>query len=51
MGKFKLDKIFKEIAIISNRVYVGTTENNERIYHCTKKSMTYEDIVNIAKNE
>ncbi len=49
MGRFKVDKIFKEIAIISNRVYVGTTENNERIYHCTKKP--YEDIVNIAKNE
>ena len=47
MGKFKVDKIFKEIAIISSRSYVATTIDNEKIYHCTKKS--YDDVVNIAK--
>ena len=47
MGLFKVDKIFKEIAIISNRSYVATTIDNERVFHCTKKS--YDDVVNIAK--
>jgi hypothetical protein len=41
------DKVFKEIAIISSRQYVATTINNERIYHCTKKS--YDQVVNLAK--
>ena len=47
MGEFKLDKVFKEIAIISSRSYVATTINNERIYHCTKKP--YDEVVNLAK--
>jgi hypothetical protein len=49
MGQFKVDKIFKEIAIISNRVYVATTENNERIYHCCKKP--YDEVVKLAQNK
>ena len=49
MGLFKLDKVFKEIAIISNRSYVATTINNERVYHCTKKD--YDEVVKIAMNE
>jgi hypothetical protein len=47
MGEFKLDKVFKEIAIISNRSYVATTIDNERIYHCTKKS--YDEVIKLAR--
>ena len=47
MGKFKLDKVFKEIAIISSRSYVATTIDNERIYHCTKKP--YDQVVKLAR--
>ena len=49
MGQFKLDKVFKEIAIISNRQYVATTVDNERIFHCTKKD--YDEVVRIARDE
>ena len=48
IGQFKLDKIFKEIAIISSRSYVATTIEGEKIYHCTKKS--YDQGVNLAKS-
>ena len=51
MGSFKVDKIFVEFAAISDRRYVATTIDGERVFHCINKSMTYEDIVNIAKNE
>ena len=47
MGQFKVEKVFKEIAIISNRQYVATTVNDERVFHCTKKD--YDDVVRIAK--
>ena len=49
MGLFKLDKAFKEFAAISNRSYVATTIDNEKIYHCTKKD--YDQVVNLAKRE
>ena len=47
MGQFKLDKTFKEFAAISNRQYVATTIDNEKVYHCTKKS--YDDVIKLAK--
>ena len=47
MGQFKLDKVFKEIAIISDRVYVATTVDGERIHHCTKRD--YDEVVALAK--
>ena len=47
MGKFKLDKVFKEFAAISNRSYVATTIEGEKIYHCTKKS--FDEVVKLAK--
>ena len=47
MGEFKVDKVFKEIAIISSRSYVATTIDNEKIYHCTKKD--YDQVVNLAR--
>jgi hypothetical protein len=47
MGQFKLDKVFKEIAIVSDRVYVATTVDGEVIHHCTKKN--YDEIVKIAR--
>ena len=50
MGKFKLDKIFKEIAVISDRRYVATTINNERVFHCIN-NISYDEVVRIAKNE
>ena len=50
MGSFKVDKIFKEIAIISNRRYVATTINNERVFHCIN-NLSYDEVVYIAKNE
>lgn len=48
MGKFKLDKIFTEIAIISNKKYVATTDKGERIFHCIK-DIPYENVVNKAR--
>ena len=49
MGQFKLDKVFKEIAIVSDRVYVATTVDGEVIHHCTKKN--YDEIVKIARGQ
>ena len=47
IGKFKLDKVFTEIAIISDRSYVATTIDGERVFHCTKRD--YDDVVTLAK--
>ena len=48
MGSFKVDKVFKEIAIISNRRYVATTIDGERVFHCIN-NLSYEDVIDIAK--
>lgn len=48
MGKFKIDKVFTEFAAISNKRYVGTLDNNERVYHCVR-NLDYDDVVRIAR--
>ena len=47
IGLFKVDKVFKEFAAISNRSYVGTTIEGEKVYHCTKKD--YDQVVKLAR--
>ena len=49
LGKFKLDKIFKEIAIKSNRLYAAKTIDDEVVFHTYKKSVDYETFVNEVK--
>ena len=49
LGKFKLDKIFKEIAIKSNRLYVAKTIDDEVVFHTYKKQVDYETFVNEVK--
>ena len=51
IGEFKLDKIFTEFAAISDRRYVAKTIDGNIIYHCINKSMTYDEVINKAKNE
>lgn len=48
MGKFKIDKIFKEFAAISDRRYVATTIEGEQIFHCIN-NLGYDDVVRIAQ--
>ena len=50
LGKFKLDKVFKEIAIKSNRLYVAKTINDEVVFHTYKKQVDYETFVNEVIN-
>ena len=50
LGKFKVDKIFSEIAIKSNRLYVATTIDGEKVYHVSKKDVNYDVFVNNVKS-
>ena len=45
----QLDKMFKEIAIKSNRLYVAKTIDDEVVFHTYKKSVDYETFVNEVK--
>ena len=48
MGKFKVDKVFTEFAAISDRRYVATTIEGDRVFHCIK-NMTYDNVVKMSK--
>jgi len=51
LGKFKIEHIFTEIAILSNRRYVATTDAGEHIYHCLSSDIDYDEFVdNVKRN-
>ena len=50
LGKFKIEKIFSEIAIKNQRQYVATLESGEKYYHCVKDSVDYDLFVNEVKD-
>jgi len=50
LGKFKIEHVFKEIAIMSSRKYVATLENGEHFIHCINKDIDYNKFVECVKN-
>ena len=50
LGKFKIEHIFKEIAILSGRKFVATLDNGTKLIHCPKKDIDYNEFVNNIKN-
>ena len=50
LGKFKIEKVFTEIAIKSSKRYVATLENNNKYYHAVKESVDYEEFVREVKS-
>ena len=50
LGKFKIEHIFNEIAIKSSRKFVATLDNGEKLIHCPKKNIDYNEFVNEVKN-
>ena len=50
LGKFKVEKVFTEIAIKSSKRYVATLENGDKYYHCVKESVDYDEFVDEVKN-
>ena len=50
LGKFKIEHIFKEIAIASSRKFVGVLDDDSKFIHLPKKDINYNDFVNEIKN-
>ena len=50
LGKFKIEHIFKEIAIASSRKFVGVLDDDSQFIHLPKKDINYNDFVNEIKN-
>ena len=50
LGKFKIEHIFKEIAIMSGRKFVATLDDGTKLIHCPKKNIDYNEFVNDVKN-
>ena len=50
LGKFKIEHIFKEIAISSSRKFVGILEDNSQFIHLPKKDINYNEFVDEIKN-
>ena len=50
LGKFKIEHIFKEIAILSGRKFVATLDDGTKLIHCPKKDIDYNEFVNNIKN-
>ena len=50
LGKFKIEHIFKEIAISSSRKFVGILDNDEKFIHLPKKDIDYDEFVDEIKN-
>ena len=50
LGEFKIEHIFKEIAILSGRKFVATLDNGTKLIHCPKKDIDYNEFVNNIKN-
>ena len=49
LGKFKIEHIFTEIAIMSSRKFVATLDNGEKLIHCPKKDVDYDAFVESVK--
>ena len=50
LGKFKIEHIFTEIAISSSRKFVATLEDGNKLIHCPKKDIDYNEFVKEVKN-
>ena len=50
LGKFKIEHIFTEIAIMSSRKFVATLDNGEHLIHCPKKDIDYDAFIETVKN-
>ena len=50
LGMFKIEHIFNEIAISSGRKFVATLEDGNKLIHCPKKDIDYNEFVNDVKN-
>ena len=50
LGKFKIEHIFTEIAITSSRKFVATLEDGNKLIHCPKKDIDYNEFVKEVKN-
>lgn len=50
LGMFKIEHIFTEIAISSGRKFVATLEDGNKLIHCPKKDIDYNEFVNEVKN-
>ena len=50
LGMFKIEHIFKEIAILSSRKFVATLEDGNKFIHCPKKDIDYNEFVDNIKN-
>ena len=50
LGKFKIEHVFTEIAIMSSRKFVATLDNGEKLIHCPKKDIDYDEFVEQVKN-
>jgi GH15 family glucan-1,4-alpha-glucosidase len=48
LGKFKVEHIFTEICIISQKKYIATTIDGTKIYHCINKDLDYDDLIEDA---
>ncbi len=49
LGQFKIEHIFTEIAIKSQRVYVATLDSGEKYYHCVKRETDYDSFVDAVR--
>lgn len=45
LGQFKIEHIFTEIAIKSQRKYIGTLLDGQKYYHCVSKDTNYDSFV------
>ena len=45
LGQFKIEHVFNEIAIKSQRKFIGTLENGDKYYHCVNKNINYNDFI------
>ena len=50
LGQFKIEHIFKEIAISSSRKFVGILDDNTKFIHLPKKDINYNEFVEDVKN-
>jgi len=45
LGRFKIEKVFTEIAIKNQRQYVATLDTGDKYYHCVKDNVDYDSFV------
>ena len=49
LGKFKVEKVFTEIAIKSSKRYVATLDDGSIYRHCVKETVDYDEFVREVK--